>query len=71
MCTTLIPNASSPWADYCSVSQIDGFNCLSEKFCVPQEHLCDGFPDCVRATTVFDEMNCIPTPGIATKIHVL
>lgn len=63
---TLILHGVTPCTDYCRISEIDGFNCLPEKFCVPQEHVCDGFPDCVRATTVFDETNCIPTPGMVT-----
>ena len=50
-------------ADYCGMSGIEGFNCISEKLCVPQEHVCDGYPDCVIGTTVFDEMNCIPKSG--------
>ena len=52
------------WADYCRMSGIEGFNCMSEKLCVPQAHVCDGYPDCVIGTAVFDEMNCIPESGI-------
>ena len=42
---------------------MEGFNCLSEKLCVPQERVCDGYPDCVRDTTIFDEINCTLAPG--------
>ena len=42
---------------------IEGYNCLSEKLCVPQSYICDGIPDCVRATLAIDEMDCLPTPG--------
>ena len=45
------------------MSGIDGFNCMHENLCVPQERVCDGYPDCVMGTTVFDEMNCIPESG--------
>lgn len=49
--------------DYCAVEGIEGYNCLSEKLCVPQNYICDGIPDCVRATLALDEMDCLPTPG--------
>ena len=55
-----------PPTDYCQMDRTAGFNCLSEKYCVPQEHVCDGYPDCVRDMTVFDEINCIPSPGKVT-----
>ena len=45
---------------------------MSEKLCVPLERVCDGYPDCVRGTIVFDEMNCIPIPGrAACKTYIL
>lgn len=59
------------WADYCEMSEMEGFNCMSEKLCVPQERVCDGYPDCVIGITVFDEMNCIPELGRATKTSIL
>ena len=48
---------------------IKGLNCVTEKLCVPQDHLCDGVPDCVTDTLAFvDEMNCLPTPGTIRSI---
>ena len=46
--------------DYCDlgVLSIDGFNCLSEMKCVPQEHVCDGVPDCVVIDTSLEELEC-------------
>ena len=49
------------------MSGTEGFNCMSEKLCVPQEHVCDGYPDCVIGRKVFDEMNCIPESGRVAK----
>ena len=49
--------------DYCRLSGMEGFNCASEALCVPQDYVCDGIPDCVQASVVFDEMNCPPTPS--------
>ena len=53
------------------MSEMEGFNCMSEKLCIPQERVCDGYPDCVIGITVFDEMNCIPELGRATKTSIL
>lgn len=49
----------------------EGFNCLIEKLCVPKEHVCDGYPDCVYNVFVFDEEECIPSPGMATKLILI
>lgn len=50
------------FTDYCRLSGMEGFNCISEELCIPEDYVCDGIPDCVQASTVFDEMNCLPPP---------
>ena len=32
--------------DYCVEAGIEGYNCVIERRCIPQEHFCDGVPDC-------------------------
>lgn len=62
---TLLPDTRTFATDYCSISKkMNGFNCLSEKLCIPQDYVCDGIPDCIRDRTTFDESNCIPMLGI-------
>ena len=50
------------FTDYCRLSGMEGFNCISEELCIPEDYVCDGIPDCIQASTVFDEMNCLPPP---------
>lgn len=42
--------------DYCAEAGIEGFNCLPEQLCVPQEHRCDGVPDCGFIVFATDEI---------------
>ena len=51
------------FVDYCTEMGIKGFNCLSEQVCIPQEHICDGIPDCQFSSTVLatDELGCSST----------
>ena len=44
-------------ADYCTEAGIEGLNCPPERLCVPQEHRCDGVPDCGFAIFAIDELN--------------
>ena len=37
---------------------MDGFNCLQEGLCLPQEYECDGVPDCVTGLFALDETDC-------------
>ena len=33
-----------------------GYNCLSERSCIPQDYVCDGVPDCFYFTFALDEL---------------
>ena len=57
------------FTDYCRLSGMEGFNCVSEERCVPQDYVCDGIPDCIQGSVVFDEMNCPPPPPGNSSIN--
>lgn len=50
------------FTDFCRLSGMEGFNCISEELCIPRDYVCDGIPDCIQGSVVFDEMNCPPPP---------
>ena len=64
------------FSDYCLESgNLNGFNCLSEMYCVPMEYVCDGIPDCVSVDTSLEELTgCGNSASIhkpCQKLHVL
>ena len=51
--------------DYCDTEEfyfLDGFNCLPEGYCLLQEFVCDGVPDCVSGLIALDEVDCDGKP---------